>query len=202
MNIEIERLFIGFIRSFHLLNITIDKGFRNRSLFTHEVISYWGRVGLSLGYLPWCEEPTGETDKRKRDLGWYDIENEEYVLHLETENNPGRIEHTIEKLRYSGEEYRIGIIFAKAADSLSHLEKQLKQIKTGTTLIITTWWGENRAEGPTDEDGNLEENESWYKVTGHIVESGHVKLIDREAFLVWPQYGNTLKMIFKNDTNW
>jgi len=145
-------------------------------------------VGLSLGFYPWSEE-------NRRDLGWYSSD-DECILHLETENNPGRVEHTIKKLSDSDEEYKIGIIFiVNESFSENELKNKIKRINHGQSLVITTWWNQ---ESDHIESGKLQQY--CYPVTGHFVTGGIVENLSR-ATCVWDQYG-ALRMFFETEPNW
>ena len=188
--LNLYQLYRGYILSFHSLSIPVEKDRRNWDLFTHKIISYWSNVGLSLGFYPWCEE-------ERRDLGWYSNRDEdECILHLETENSPSRIKHTISKLKKSKEKYKVGIIFITDKDfTTDNLKKELKQINIGETLIISTWWNK---EVDSQESGDHEQY--YYLVTGHLIENGTISDLE-EAECIWDKYG-TLRMIFKEEPNW
>jgi len=187
--INLKQLYRGYVLSFHSLGVQIYENERNRPLFTHQVISYWARVALSLGYYPWAGEG-------KRDLAWYEKtgKGHQNILHIESENSLQRREHTLEKLKKSSEEYRIGIIFVGAKAQLDEetLKEQLEQdFKEHKTLIITTWW--NRKIEKSDIEGT-------YTVTGHYIESGTVTSFE-ESHLIWREHG-FLEIIFPNEASW
>ena len=185
---SLYQLYRGYILSFNSFSIPIEKNNRNWPLFTHKIISYWSNVGLSLGFYPWSEESN-------RDLAWYS-NGDKCILHLETENNPTRIKHTIKKLAESDEKYKIGIVFVTDKSFTENdLNNEIRRINYGEVLIITTWW---KHESDYIESGKYQQY--CYPVTGHLIKGGTAEELER-ATCVWGKYG-TLRMIFQAEPNW
>lgn len=191
MKIDLEQLYNGYVLSFHTLSIPVFENWRDQAQFTHQIISYWARVGLSLGYYSWCE-----ADDRK-DIGWYDLSlqhsktDNPYVLHIEVENQSDRIKHTLSKLNKSKDPYKLGVLFNNNEYDKDMWDNELQKITTSNALIITTWW-------KTEEE--LERDEFSTTVTGHIINDGSIHSL-QPAYLLWGKYG-TLRMVFKEYPNW
>lgn len=181
--LSLPRLYRGFVRSYAALNVPIVGDYRNLPLYTHQVISSWSNLGTALGFDCWCEY-------ERHDLDWW--ENEDLVMHLESENSPRRLEKTIDKLADSKQAtYKVGLVFAgKNVDVVRLLRQKVK--KLDNTLLVTTWW--KQSEKHLDRQG---EN---FVVTGHHVTSGRIDRLE-EARLVWPKHG-PLHMMFPGKPNW
>ena len=151
--INLEQLYRGYVLSFDSLCIPIDEYKKNRPLFTHQVISYWSRTGLSLGFKPWCEE-------ERMDLAWYD-EDDEPVLHLESENDVHRLENTIKKLNESAIEFKVGIIHASTEYDDGWTSEIIEDADRNNYLYICTWWKPDEMVG----------DHYRYLVTGHLIEN-------------------------------
>ncbi len=183
-NLNLEQLYRGYILSFQSLGVQVYKSARNRPLFTHQVISYWAKVGFALGFYPWCED-------MRKDLGWY-MHDDKCVLHLESENDHKDIIETLKALNKSDAMYRIGVLFKNEKYNEDKWSKQLTKLlkKEKKTLVITTWWKQEEAK----------DSAYHYLVTGHTVISGRVKSLQK-ACCVWPKFG-TLGIIFPKEPNY
>lgn len=98
MQLDLLKLFDGYVRNYHTLNLTIHHG--NHS-FTMSEIEYFSRLGSMLGYCSFTEDTCNGKD-RPMDLTWWDNDDGEYwndlILHLERENYFNKEEETLEKL--------------------------------------------------------------------------------------------------------
>ncbi|MCI3923514.1 hypothetical protein MO973_25130 [Paenibacillus sp. TRM 82003] len=113
MQIDLMRIFEGYVRNYHTLNLTIHHG---KHSFTMSEIEYFARLGSLLGYHPFTED-TYDGQRRAMDLTWWGSYDGEYwhdfVLHLERENLYQKDAETIEKLFEEKElvpNYAVGIM--------------------------------------------------------------------------------------------
>lgn len=119
MSPDLMKIFDGYVRNYHTLNLTNYHGKRS---FTMAEIEYFSRLGSMLGYWTFTED-TLDGYVNPMDLTWWDnpVENEngeeewsDFILHLERENYYDKDEETLKKLFQNNSEYKpqnvIGII--------------------------------------------------------------------------------------------
>jgi len=98
MKLDLMRIFDGYVRNYHTLNLTVHHG---KHSFTMTEIEYFSRLGSMLGYYPFTED-TCNGSVRPMDLSWWGSFDGEYwhdlVLHLERENWFKKDEETLDKL--------------------------------------------------------------------------------------------------------
>jgi len=98
MKLDLMRIFDGYVRNYHTLNLTVHHG---KHSFTMTEIEYFSRLGSMLGYYPFTED-TCNGSVRPMDLSWWGSFDGEYwhdlVLHLERENLFKKDEETLDKL--------------------------------------------------------------------------------------------------------
>ncbi|SFM52756.1 hypothetical protein SAMN03159341_1436 [Paenibacillus sp. 1_12] len=98
MNLDLMKLFEGYVRNYHTFNLTVHHG---KHSFTMTEIEYFSRLGSMLGYHPFTEDTAGGTC-RPMDLSWWGKFDGEYwndfILHLERENLFKKDEETLDKL--------------------------------------------------------------------------------------------------------
>lgn len=68
MNLELMKLFDGYVRNYHTFNLTIHHG---KHSFTMTEIEYFSRLGSMPGYHPFTED-TCNGKNRPMDLTWWD----------------------------------------------------------------------------------------------------------------------------------
>lgn len=97
MKLDLMRIFDGYVRNYHTLNLTVHHG---KHSFTMTEIEYFSRLGSMLGYYPFTED-TCNGSVRPMDLSWWGSFDGEYwhdlVLHLERENWFKKDEETLDK---------------------------------------------------------------------------------------------------------
>ncbi|AYF04916.1 hypothetical protein bcgnr5378_13690 [Bacillus cereus] len=140
MKLNLMKIFDGYVRNYHTLNLTLYHG--NHS-FTMMEIEYFLRLGSMLGYYPFTED-TCNGSYRPMDLTWWDNCDGEYwydfVLHLERENLFKKDVETLEKLfdeREQVPQNTIGIINVRNGDRVRELVKVAqKMCKVDNALLI------------------------------------------------------------------
>ncbi len=98
--LNLMKLFDGYVRNYHTLNLTVHHG---KHSFTMTEIEYFSRLGSMLGYHSFTEDAnTVNGANRPMDLSWWDNYDGEYwhdlVLHMERENYFNKDEETLDKL--------------------------------------------------------------------------------------------------------
>lgn len=195
-SLDLEQLYRGFVLSFSSLGIQVYNTRYNAPLFTHQVIDYWARVGLSLGFYPWAEY-------QYRDLEWWypdpqlkgDLDPQtayKAALHLESENSPGRMEYTVRKLAGSSAPYAVGLVHtAREADVQSALSASESLVTDGRKLlVIAVLWAEPKVSA----------DEAFYDYRVRAWQRPHQRDLP-EAWLSWPRSG-ALTMHFQREVNW
>jgi len=140
MKLNLMKLFDGYVRNYHSLNLTMHHG---KHSFTMTEIEYFSRLGSMLGYYPFTED-TCNGSNRAMDLTWWDNYDGEYwhdfILHLERENYFYKDFETLEKLFSKREitpENLIGIISSPNLNRVDELLKQAKKMcKSDNAMLI------------------------------------------------------------------
>ncbi|MGJ9384909.1 hypothetical protein [Salipaludibacillus sp. CF4.18] len=146
MQLDLMKLFEGYVRNYHTLNLTVQHG---KNSFTMSEIQYFSTLGSMLGFHPFTED-TSDGTYRPMDLTWWgNYENDywhDFVLHMERENLFTKDKETLNKL-FSIREFipinTIGIMNVKDRDRIEELiayaintykvEKSLLVFKTNST---------------------------------------------------------------------
>ncbi|TDK61736.1 hypothetical protein E2K98_12670 [Bacillus salipaludis] len=140
MKLNLMKIFDGYVRNYHTLNLTRHHG---KHSFTMTEIEYFSRLGSMLGYYPFTED-TCNASYRPMDLTWWDNYDGEYwydfILHLERENHFKKDYETLEKL-FDEREYVpenvIGIITVPNINRMNELMKQAQVMcKIENALLI------------------------------------------------------------------
>lgn len=134
MELDLMRLFEGYVRNYHTLKLTTYHG---KHFFTMSEIHYFSALGSMLGYHPFTED-TCDGTYRPMDLTWWGGYKNDYwhdfVLHMERENLYAKDKETLDKL-FAEREYRpvntIGIMNVK--DS-KRIEELLHYARTAHTI--------------------------------------------------------------------
>jgi len=125
MNLDLIKLFDGYVRNYHTFNLSIHHG---KYSFTMSEIEYFSRLGSMLGYLPYTEDTTGGKS-RAMDLSWWGEFDGEYwydlVLHLERENLFDKDEITLDKLFCNREVIPLNAIGIMNVPSRARIEELL-----------------------------------------------------------------------------
>ncbi|MFB3167438.1 hypothetical protein P5G62_009975 [Neobacillus sp. 179-C4.2 HS] len=140
MKLDLMKLFDGYVRNYHTLNLTVHHG---RHSFTMSEIEYFLRLGSMLGFLPYTEDTCNGT-YRAMDMTWWDNFDGDYwhdfILHLERENSLKKDLETLEKLfdeRESVPQNVIGIMNVKNATKIEELITEAKnRCKINNALLI------------------------------------------------------------------
>ncbi|MDQ1002630.1 hypothetical protein QFZ28_003030 [Neobacillus niacini] len=140
MKLDLMKLFDGYVRNYHTLNLTVRHG---RHSFTMAEIEYFSRLGSMLGFLPYTED-TCNGKYRAMDMTWWDNFDGDYwhdfILHLERENNFKKDLETLEKLfdeRDPIPQNVIGIMNVKNITRIDELISEAKQRnKINQALLI------------------------------------------------------------------
>jgi hypothetical protein len=140
MKLDLMKLFDGFVRNYHTLNLTIHHG---RHSFTMTEIEYFSRLGSMIGYLPFTEDTCNGT-YRAMDMTWWDRFDGDYwhdfVLHLERENVFKKDVETLEKLfdeREPVPQNVMGIMNVKNTSRIDELiEEAQNRCKIHNALLI------------------------------------------------------------------
>jgi hypothetical protein len=140
MKLDLMKLFDGYVRNYHTLNLTVHHG---RHSFTMSEIEYFSRLGSMLGFLPYTEDTCNGT-YRAMDMTWWDNFDGDYwhdfILHLERENSLKKDLETLEKLfdeRESVPQNVIGIMNVKNANRIDELITEAKnRCKINNALLI------------------------------------------------------------------
>jgi len=122
--LDLMKIFDGYVRNYHSLNLTVDHG---RHSFTMTEIEYFSRLDSMLGYYAFTED-TCNGESRPMDLTWWDGHDadswDDFVLHLERENQFAKDEETLEKL-FGDREYIpqnvIGIMNVASTERIQYL---------------------------------------------------------------------------------
>lgn len=130
MDLDLMKLFDGYVRNYHTFNLTIYHG---KHSFTMTEIEHFSRLGSMLGYFPFTED-TCNGQNRPMDLTWWDNWDGEYwndfVLHLERENYFKKDEETLEKLFCEREYSPSNVIGIMNVRNKERIETLLTQAKT------------------------------------------------------------------------
>lgn len=140
MQLNLMKLFDGYVRNYHTFNLTIHHG---KHSFTMTEIEYFSRLGSMLGYHPFSED-TYNGKNRPMDLTWWDNYDEEYwhdlILHLERENLFDKDEVTLDKLFCDREftpKNAIGIMNVRNRERIDELVKIAKATcKVENALLV------------------------------------------------------------------
>ncbi len=194
--IDLRLLYEGFVRSYASLLLPAEEA-NNYPQETHAVIDYFRRVGIALGYWPWCEWQ--DDVDRPHDLVWLTSKNEP-ILHLESENQAAKLEDTLDKLAASAFPRRIGYVWLRESglSGFVSLAKDYSQkmAESGsvTLLVARTWAGR-------DGDPACKRCETYlYPVRAWLVSERETEELPA-AGLVWPRAG-FLSMRFEGERNW
>lgn len=129
MQLNLMKLFDGYVRNYHSFNLTLYHG---KHSFTMTEIEYFSRLGSMLGYHPFTEDTSSSTG-RPMDLTWWDRYDEEYwydlILHLERENLYKKDEETLEKLFNEREDIPLNIIGIMNVRNRSRVEELVEIAK-------------------------------------------------------------------------
>ncbi|WP_096202951.1 hypothetical protein [Bacillus sp. FJAT-45350] len=158
MHLDLMKLFDGYVRNYHTLNLTIYHG---KHSFTMTEIEYFSRLGSMLGYYPFTED-TCDGTCRPMDLSWWGNFDGEYwydlILHMERENLFKKDVETLDKL-FCDREYIpknvIGILnvrnkerideLVKSAQSTCKIDNALLIFKTYSTTKVQPYFDEVHA---------------------------------------------------------
>lgn len=155
MALNLMKLFEGYVRNYHSLNLSIHHG---KHSFTMTEIEYFSRLGSMLGYYPFTEDTCNGT-YRPMDLTWWDNFDgdywNEFILHLERENFFKKDIETLEKL-FDKREYTpqnvIGIINVPNKDRMDELITLAKMIcQIENALLVFRTNSPNNRSGYFDE---------------------------------------------------
>ncbi|MBM7610272.1 hypothetical protein JOD29_003551 [Lysinibacillus composti] len=130
MQLDLMKLFDGYVRNYHTFNLTVHHG---KHSFTMTEIEYFSRLGSMLGYFAYTEDTCNGTN-RPMDLTWWDNYDGEYwhdfALHLERENYFRKDEETLDKLFCEREYIPANIIGIMNVRNHERIEELLLQAKT------------------------------------------------------------------------
>lgn len=150
MQLDLMRLFNGYVRNYHTFNLTIHHG---KHSFTMTEIEYFSRLGSMLGYHPFTED-TCDGTSRPMDLSWWGKYDDDYwhdlILHMERENLFKKDEETLEKLFCEREcipSNVIGIINVRNQEriiDLVRIAKKTCKIENALLVFKTTSTGKNQ----------------------------------------------------------
>lgn len=146
MYLDLIKLFDGYVRNYHTLNLTIYHG---KHSFTMTEIEYFSRLGSMLGYSSFTED-TFDGTNRPMDLTWWDNYDgtywNDFVLHLERENLFKKDKETLQKLFCERENIPLNVIgilnvrnrrriteLVKIATEICNVENALLIFKTNST---------------------------------------------------------------------
>jgi len=141
MKLDLIKLFDGYVRNYHTFNLTIHHG---KHSFTMTEVEYFSRLGSMLGYHPFTEDTCNGTN-RPMDLSWwgnYDGQFwNDFILHLERENQFKKDEETLDKLfcenEYTPSSNVIGIMNVQNLDRIAELVKIAKATcKIDNALLV------------------------------------------------------------------
>jgi hypothetical protein len=155
MKLDLMKIFDGYIKNYHTLNLTIHHGSHS---FTMTEIEYFSRLGSMLGYCPFTEDNCRGIN-RPMDLTWWDGEDadswNDFILHLERENSFGKDLETLEKLFMESElvPYNvIGIMNVKNHERIEQLLGAAKVMcKVENALLIFRTNSKENTKGYFDE---------------------------------------------------
>ncbi|QIZ08467.1 hypothetical protein HFZ78_18580 [Priestia megaterium] len=150
MQLDLMKIFDGYVRNYHTLNLSVHHG---RHSFTMAEIEYFSRLGSMMGYLPFTEDTCNST-YRAMDLTWWDDFDGKYwhdfILHLERENIFKKDFETLEKLFSNREpvpQNVIGIMSIKNEARIEELVIEAKimcKIKNALLIFRTNSIGNNK----------------------------------------------------------
>ncbi|MFT4414791.1 hypothetical protein ACLM5H_13110 [Fredinandcohnia humi] len=155
MQLNLLKLFDGYVKNYHTLNLTIHHG---KHSFTMTEIEYFSRLGSMLGYSPFTED-TCNGENKPMDLTWWDKYDGEYwndfILHLERENYFNKDEETLEKL-FQDRKYIpknvIGIMNVRNKERIDELLSIAKSIcKIDNALLIFKTYSTGKGQPYFDE---------------------------------------------------
>lgn len=155
MKLNLMKIFDGYVRNYHTLNLTRHHG---KHSFTMTEIEYFSRLGSMLGYFPFTED-TCNGSYRPMDLTWWDNYDGEYwynfILHLERENLFKKDYETLEKLfdkREMVPENVIGIITVPNTYRMNELIKLAQGMcKIENAILIFRTNSQDNMKGYFDE---------------------------------------------------
>ena len=178
---RLSRLYAGFVNSYTSLGLAVGNWVPGRSPVasaTHAITEWFRRTGTAYGYYPM-------TERKKRDLEWFDIAAERPVLHMETENKYAKARYTVDKLIGSDAEVRVGLVWMRVGDDevaglLEHARAASVDQEWKMLLIIRREVQEPRTE--VQHHGRV-----WhYPMQGHILKQGRHNSLP-PAYIEWPE---------------
>ena len=193
-NIGAKQLLTGFVNSFNSLLLPVEGEDFDQSQETRAILDYFRRLGLALGYYPWCENRKCDLEW-ERDPDWDHSSKKDVVLHLESENNPDRVSHTLHKLmNQSQADLRIGLVWA-----INHVpsDPELQQMRSCSDqqgcellLIVRSHSAEPK---PVSQLPTMKRSGKPVKVWGHLVRSWYAaggnieQLADYDWYILSPE---------------
>ena len=145
-NLDLMRLFKGFIRNYGTLLLGLD----TTTTYTQREVGYWMKLGEMMGYFTQQEvQLIIKGKRRKADLLWVGDDFETPVLHLESENYmygtkliANRLDPTIP--------YSVAIFWRHGErndDVFKAAMKLMKKSDSIKQLLLIIWGGEKEPEG-------------------------------------------------------
>lgn len=180
-SLDLTNLHAGFVNSFNGLMLMAGNWAEGRcdpATSTHAIIDWFRRTGVAQGFYPVCE-------RQQRDLEWFSVGDPVPVLHLESENFYGKLDHTLDKLLGSDALARVGLVWTdKSPAELESLFARARQATTGASwsmLLIVR----RSPVTPTTED--LRHGRVYhYPIEGHLFSNGEHRRL-WPAYLEWPE---------------
>lgn len=187
MKLDLLKLFDGYVRNYHTLNLTVHHG---KHSFTMAEIEYFSRLGSMLGYFPYTEDTCNGT-YRPIDLTWWDDFDGDYwhdfILHLERENTFVKDYETLEKLfddREPVPQNVIGIMNVKNVARIEELISEAKsmcKIKNSLLIFRTNSIGNNK--------GYFDEVHA-YLLNGNRVKTTKIAYVNNISGTLFMQYNS------------
>jgi hypothetical protein len=123
--ITLQNLFIGLVVNYRSLNLRYDPRWESMARWTAAEIAWLAKLGEDLGFIAVMEKQVFHR-RNPVDLAWIDPFSGEVALHVERENSPLKLAHTIQgKLLPAGDSvarFTIAIFDEVKGDNFSTVE--------------------------------------------------------------------------------